>query len=107
MSFYYQSHVPAWSDVEPLIPKQEFETIDALLSHPDVKRYVPEPGNMDDGRHAFRFCWDYSYDGSYGDWTKALLIADWIDRYAIRKWLVIGYMSEVPTALPRWKAPVV
>lgn len=91
----FQSHVPNWASTDPAVPKQEFDTIEQILSLPWVQGWNDPP------QKDFAYYWS----PNEGRWSKACLMAMWWDEEKQRNtWWVLGYLSEVPTSLPKWEA---
>lgn len=90
----FQSHVPNFSDSEPVINKQEFSSFEELLNHPWIKGWNQPP------KEEFHYCWDYNN----GRWSKAVLMAEWKEKHK-KTWWVLGYMDEVPKDLQKWEPP--
>lgn len=90
----FQSHMPNFMDFEPNIPLQEFKSIDELLAHPWIKKWErPE-------RKDFKYVWD----ANDGKWSKACLMATWIENDK-PTWYVLGYMDEIPKELSKMEYP--
>lgn len=87
----FQSHVPNFVDCDPAIPMGEFESIEKLLEHPWIK-------DWNYGQDGFHYCWS----DNNGQWSNAVLMAEWLDETKKRTWWVLGYLDEIP-ALPKWE----
>ena len=90
----FQSHTPNFVDADPAVPKQDFENIEAVLAHPWIR-------NWNKGRADFKYCWDVND----GRWSKAVLMASWIDKDGRPMWWVLGYLDEIPDTLPKMVYP--
>lgn len=89
----FQSHVPNFVEADPAIPNGEY-TLDEILDHPWIKSW-------NTGQKDFAYYWS----PNPGEWSRAVLMAQWTDEHDKLTWWVLGYMEEIPTSLPKWSPP--
>jgi hypothetical protein len=85
----FQQHIPNFVDgATPVLLSGE--TIDDILASELPQRW-------------FKDGWSFCWDANFSDKFPAVLMCETQDK---KKWWVLGYLSEVPSSLPRWKYPV-
>lgn len=93
----FVSHVPNCVDAPPVIPETQFSDLEELLSHQWIKGWR---------KYGFRnvICWD-DHDSRSGRFKALLMVDFYVLPFFKRTWWVLGYMTEVPTSLPKWIPP--
>jgi hypothetical protein len=89
----FKAHIPAFVDIDTNPCELERITIEEILNNKWIKQWNEPP--KDD----FKYCWSLND----GEWSKAILMAEWKEN-GKRTWWVLGYLSDIPSNLPKWRS---